>query len=207
MAHSIEMREPFLDLKLIRLSMKIDSRLNVKGVSDAFGKHVHRKLAQELGIPRDIAYRSKEAAQHGSGIHQVIDLIARKHGFDESTISTKYMDLLKSRERVGSSQRYGYLFEDEKKKMWIAEPHVQMYLDSISKRLPALEQSIVAKETPMNNGLVICDRFNCLMNMPGNSGFMTLKGISIWLLKRHAIGKEGLSRMCYSCRLDHYSFG
>ena len=58
MAHSIEMREPFLDLKLIRLSMKIDLRLNVKGVSDAFGKHVHRKLAQELGIPRDIAYRS-----------------------------------------------------------------------------------------------------------------------------------------------------
>ena len=133
MAHSIEMREPFLDLKLIRLSMKIDLRLNVKGVSDAFGKHVHRKLAQELGIPRDIAYRSKEAAQHGSGIHQVIDLIARKHGFDESTISAKYLDILKSRERVGSSQRYGYLFEDEKKKMWIAEPHVQMYLDSISK--------------------------------------------------------------------------
>jgi len=145
MAHSIEMREPFLDLKLIRLSMKIDLRLNVKGVSDAFGKHVHRKLAQELGIPRDIAYRSKEAAQHGSGIHQVVDLIARKHGFDESTISTKYLDLLKSRERVGSSQRYGYLFENEKKKMWIAEPHVQMYLDSISKVLPTLEQNVIAK--------------------------------------------------------------
>ena len=36
MAHSIEMREPFLDLRLIRLSMKIDLRLNVKGVSDVF---------------------------------------------------------------------------------------------------------------------------------------------------------------------------
>jgi asparagine synthase (glutamine-hydrolysing) len=149
MAHSIEMREPFLDLKLIRLSMKIDLRLNVKGVSDAFGKHVHRKLAQKLGIPRDIAYRSKEAAQHGSGIHQVIDLIARKHGFDESTISAKYLDLLESRERVGSSQRYGYLFENEKKKMWIAEPHVKMYLDSISKLLPALEQNVVAKRKPL----------------------------------------------------------
>jgi asparagine synthase (glutamine-hydrolysing) len=147
MAHSIEMREPFLDLKLIRLSMKIDLRLNVKGISDAFGKHVHRKLAQELGIPRDIAYRSKEAAQHGSGIHQVIDLIARKHGFDESTISAKYLDVLKSRERIGSSQRYGYLFENEEKKMWIAEPHVQMYLDSISKVLlpTTLEQNVVAK--------------------------------------------------------------
>ncbi len=142
MAHSIEMREPFLDLKLIRLSMKIDLRLNVRGVSDAFGKHVHRKLAQNLGIPRDIAYRSKEAAQHGSGIHQVFDMIARKHGFDESTISAKYLDILQSRERVGSSQRYGYLFED-KKKMWIAEPHVQMYLDSISKEIPTMEQNVV----------------------------------------------------------------
>jgi asparagine synthase (glutamine-hydrolysing) len=145
MAHSIEMREPFLDLKLIRLSMKIDLRLNVKGISDMFGKHVHRKLAQDLGIPREIAYRSKEAAQHGSGIHQVFDMIARKHGFDESTVSKKYLDLLESRERVGSSQRYGYLFENEKKKMWIAEPHVQMYLDSISKALPALEQNVITK--------------------------------------------------------------
>jgi asparagine synthase (glutamine-hydrolysing) len=145
MAHSIEMREPFLDLKLIKLSMKIDLRLNVKGVSDAFGKHVHRKLAQNLGIPREIAYRSKEAAQHGSGIHQVFDLIARKHGFDESTVSKKYLDLLESRERVGSSQRYGYLFENETKKMWIAEPHVQMYLDSISKALPTLEQNVITK--------------------------------------------------------------
>lgn len=150
MAHSIEMREPFLDLKLIRLSMKIDLRLNVRGMSDAFGKHVHRKLAQELGIPREIAYRSKEAAQHGSGIHQVIDLIARKHGFDESTVSTKYLDLLKSREKVGSSQRYGYLFENEKKKMWIAEPHVQMYLDSISRVLPTIEQNVITKRKSLS---------------------------------------------------------
>ena len=79
----------------------------------------------------------------------MIDLIARKHGFDESTISAKYLDLLESRERVGSSQRYGYLFENEKKKMWIAEPHVQMYLDSLSKLLPALEQNVVAKRKPL----------------------------------------------------------
>jgi hypothetical protein len=29
--------------------------------------------------------------------------------------------------------------------MWIAEPHVQMYLDSISKTLPILEQNVVVK--------------------------------------------------------------
>jgi asparagine synthase (glutamine-hydrolysing) len=142
MAHSIEMREPFLDLKVIALSMHIDMKLNVKGADDAFGKHVHRKLAQKLGIPRNIAYRVKEAAQHGSGMHDVFNAIATKHGFDESTISKQYLNALLSREKIGSSQRYGYLFENEK--MWIAEPHVQMYLDSISKTLPALEQNLVA---------------------------------------------------------------
>ncbi len=143
MAHSIEMREPFLDMKVIRLSMQMDLKLNVKGVEDTFGKHVHRKLAQRLGIPRNIAYRIKEAAQHGSGMHNVVDAIARKHGFDESTISNRYLDVLRSREKIGSSQRYGYLFENEK--MWIAEPHVQMYLDSISKTLPTFEQNVLAK--------------------------------------------------------------
>jgi asparagine synthase (glutamine-hydrolysing) len=141
MAHSIEMREPFLDLKVIAFSLQTDMKLNVKGSGDTFGKHVHRKLAQKLGIPRNIAYRVKEAAQHGSGMHDIFNAIARKHGFDESTISKQYLNALQSRQKIGSSQRYGYLFENEK--MWIAEPHVQMYLDSISKTLPILEQDLV----------------------------------------------------------------
>lgn len=145
MAHSIEMREPFLDMNIIRLSMQMDLRLNVKGIGDTFGKHIHRKLAQRLGIPRNIAYRIKEAAQHGSGMHNVVDALARKHGFDESTIPKRYFDVLRSREKIGSSQRYGYLFENEK--MWVAEPHVQMYFDSISKISPIFEQNVaVAKQ-------------------------------------------------------------
>jgi asparagine synthase (glutamine-hydrolysing) len=143
MAHSIEMREPFLDIEVIRCSMGMDLKLNIKGATDIMGKHIHRKLAQKLGIPKNIAYRIKEAAQHGSGMHDIFDIIARKHGFDESTISKKYLDVLQTREKMGSSQRYGYLFENEK--MWIAEPHVQMYLDSISKTLPTFEQNLMAR--------------------------------------------------------------
>jgi asparagine synthase (glutamine-hydrolysing) len=138
MAHSIEMREPFLDLGVIRTSMCMDLKLNVRGGDDNFGKHVHRRLAQALGIPRNIAYRVKEAAQHGSGMHDVFNAIARKHGFDELAISKQYLGALRSRERIGSSQRYGYLFENER--MWTAEPHVQMYLDSISTIPTILQQ-------------------------------------------------------------------
>ena len=131
MAHSVEMREPFLDIGVIDTSMDIDMRLNVRK-NDKFGKWVHRRLAQKLGIPKRIAFRVKEAAQHGSGIHSAIDAIARRHGFDESAVTPDYLKHLESQERVGSSQRYGHLFEKEQK-MWIAEPHVQMYLDSLGK--------------------------------------------------------------------------
>lgn len=141
MAHSIELREPFLDPEVIRTALGIDLRLNVKGGHDTFGKHVHRRVAQSLGIPKDIAYRVKEAAQHGSGMHDVIGAIAARRGFDGTSVPTSYLDSLAQRERIGSSQRYGYLFGDEK--IWTAEPHVQMYLDSISKKLPQFE--IVAK--------------------------------------------------------------
>ena len=78
-------------------------------------------------------------------MHQIFDAIARSHGFDESTIPIGYLDNLRLRDRIGSSQRYGHLFENER--MWIAEPHVQMYLDSISKTLPILEQDVVAKSS------------------------------------------------------------
>ncbi len=137
MAHSIELREPFLDPEVIRVALATDLRLNVKGGHDMLGKHVHRRVAQELGIPKDIAYRLKEAAQHGSGMHGTLDSIARKHGFDESAIPEGYLQVLKTRDKIGSSQRYGYIFGDEK--IWTAEPHVQMYIDSVMKRLPPAE--------------------------------------------------------------------
>ena len=141
MAHSIELREPFLDPEVIRVALATELRLNVRDGRDTFGKHVHRKAAQSLGIPEDIAYRVKEAAQHGSGMHDVIDAIAKRRGFDDSSVLASYLDSLRLRERIGSSQRYGYLFGDEK--IWTAKPHVQLYLDSISKKL--LQFELVAR--------------------------------------------------------------
>ncbi|MGH9993318.1 MAG: asparagine synthetase B family protein [Nitrososphaera sp.] len=130
MAHSIELREPFLDPGLIRVALGTDLRLNVKDGRDRFGKRVHREVAHLLGIPTDLAYRVKEAAQHGSGMHGTLDAIARKNGFEETSIPGTYLDAIKSRERIGSSQRYGYLFVDEK--IWTTEPHVQMYIDGVA---------------------------------------------------------------------------
>ncbi|HEU5119799.1 MAG TPA: asparagine synthase (glutamine-hydrolyzing) [Candidatus Nitrosocosmicus sp.] len=141
MSQSIELREPFLDPNLIDTVLRIDPRLNIQndGVDafDTLGKRVHRRLAEKMGIPREIAYRIKEAAQHGSGIHSLLDSIARKNGFTELSVKENYLDKLNKRELMGSSQRYGHLFESEK--IWNIEPHIQMYLEKIATNiLPAI---------------------------------------------------------------------
>jgi asparagine synthase (glutamine-hydrolysing) len=141
MSQSIELREPFLDPNLIDTVLRIDPRLNIQNdgvdVFDTLGKRVHRRLAEKLGIPREIAYRIKEAAQHGSGIHNLLDSIARKNGFTETSVKGNYLDKLNKRELMGSSQRYGHLFESEK--IWNIEPHIQMYLEKIATNiLPAI---------------------------------------------------------------------
>lgn len=136
MANSIELREPFLDPEVIRVAMECSLRLNIRDGRDMYGKRVHRNLARALGIPKEIAYRVKEAAQHGSGMHGMLDAIARKNGFDEHAVTKVYLEALRHREKIGSSQRYGYLFGE--KKIWDVEPHVQMYLDSIAQKVTPL---------------------------------------------------------------------
>ena len=136
MSQSIELREPFLDTNLIDTVLRIDPRLNIQNNGnnyDNLGKRVHRKLAEKLGIPNEIAYRIKEAAQHGSGIHNTLNALAIKNGFTESKVDSSYLDKLKNRELIGSSQRYGHLFEKEQ--IWSLEPHIQMYLENISRNI------------------------------------------------------------------------
>ena len=136
MSQSIELREPFLDTNLIDTVLRIDPRLNIQNNGnnyDNLGKRVHRKLAEKLGIPKEIAYRIKEAAQHGSGIHNTLNALAIKNGFTESIVDSSYLEKLKNRELIGSSQRYGHLFEKEQ--IWSLEPHIQMYLENISRNI------------------------------------------------------------------------
>ena len=138
MYHSVEIREPYLDNEVVRVALRTNLELNVTGKNDSYGKRVHRDLAIKLGIPADIAYRKKEAAQHGSGIHDALDIIARNNGYDPSTIPEYYLKELMSREKIGSSQRYGYDYGDLS--LWAVPPHTQLYLDNLGySRRPAIE--------------------------------------------------------------------
>ena len=129
MSNSIEMREPFLDSDVVRTATNIDLNLNLANKNDIFGKRVHRELAIQVGIPKYIAYREKQAAQHGAGIHGILSNIAEKNGFTKKMITREYIENISKREKLGSSERYGYLFDN--KISWNSAPWVQLYLDRL----------------------------------------------------------------------------
>ena len=78
MAHSIELRAPYLDRDVIQTAMRISPKLKIENESDALRKRVHRQAAVELGVPANLAFRIKDPAQSGSGIHNIIERIAQK---------------------------------------------------------------------------------------------------------------------------------
>jgi len=99
MAHSIEIRAPFLDREVIRTAMRIAPHLKINNGEDVYGKRVHRELAMLKGIPREFAYRGKSPAQEGSGIHDIIKTIADKHFEGKSVSDVELLDF-------GSNFRY-----------------------------------------------------------------------------------------------------
>ncbi|GKS59318.1 asparagine synthase [Nitrospira sp.] len=103
MAHSIELRVPYLDVDVIRTAMRISPALKIQHQDDMMRKMVHRQAAFELGVPRDIAFRAKDPAQSGSGIHGLIERSVLKG-------KTPANELLVEQNRLrdkGSLYRYG----------------------------------------------------------------------------------------------------
>lgn len=99
MAHSVEIRAPFLDRELIRTAMRIAPHLKLSNAEDVYGKRVHRELSLRKGIPREFAYRKKSPAQEGSGIHELFEAVAAKHFKGRNVKETKLLDF-------GSNYRY-----------------------------------------------------------------------------------------------------
>lgn len=119
MAHSIELRAPFLDRELIRTAMRIAPHLKINNGEDIYGKRVHRELSMRKGIPREFAYRAKSPAQEGSGIHEMIKSIASKYFNGKSVEEVELLD-------YGSNYRY---LGDE-----YGTPEMAAFLNDITKK-------------------------------------------------------------------------
>ncbi len=103
MAHSIELRAPYLDIEVVQTAMKISPRLKIEGPGDKLRKRVHRQASVELGVPAYLAFRKKDPAQSGSGIHQMIAEIAqsKKEEIDSNLVNENI------KRDKGSLYRYG----------------------------------------------------------------------------------------------------
>jgi asparagine synthase (glutamine-hydrolysing) len=103
MAHSIEVRAPYLDRDVIQTAMRISPRLKIEGEDDNLRKRVHRQASVELGVPPYLGFRAKDPAQSGSGIHGIIENIAdrRSQKIDSDLVDENL------RKDKGSLYRYG----------------------------------------------------------------------------------------------------
>ncbi|MBU2517391.1 MAG: asparagine synthase C-terminal domain-containing protein, partial [Proteobacteria bacterium] len=121
MAHSIELRAPYLDRDVILTAMRISPRLKLEGAEDNLRKRVHRQASAELGVPPYLAFRTKDPAQSGSGIHQIIQNIAASKA---GVIKDEVVDKNIARDK-GSIYRYGDEYEH------YGESRARFYLQQI----------------------------------------------------------------------------
>jgi asparagine synthase (glutamine-hydrolysing) len=74
-----EIRLPFLDHELVEHALTISEEYKVK---DDYRKFVLRKAAEKLGVPEEVVWRGKTAAQYGSNFDKAISRLAKDNGFD-----------------------------------------------------------------------------------------------------------------------------
>lgn len=155
LAYSAEQLFPYVDNEITELASIVSPRLKVKSPDDKLGKHPHRQAATRLGLPEKYAKRAKNAAQHGTGVHDFLGSIALQEGFSPELVKKigyKSTDI--SQEKLASSTRYGYKFDNAE--LWAVPQHIQLYLDTLAYKNSLLNYSerekieIILKDSRLN---------------------------------------------------------
>jgi len=124
MAHSIELRVPYLDRNVVQCAMRISPQLKIKDGEDSTRKWVHRRVAAMLGVPHYTAYREKDMAQSGSGVHELVKKVAEEY-FEEKKVDEV--------ENADKGSNYRYLDED------YGTPEMWAYMHKITEGNQCLE--------------------------------------------------------------------
>ncbi len=141
LAHGAELFFPYLDTEVVNVAMSVVSQLKVTSEEDYLGKHPHRQLAIKMGIPEKYANRKKLAIQHGTGIHGVLDEIARRNGFNPALVKDiGYKSEEITTAKMGSSARYGYRYTG--KKLWQVPQYIQFFLHALTYRKGLFDKSV-----------------------------------------------------------------
>jgi asparagine synthase (glutamine-hydrolysing) len=74
-------RVPFLDDEVIKAAMGISGDQKIKGEDK---KVILREIAENMGLPKEIAWRKKKAAQYGSGFDKALEHLAKQKKMQKS---------------------------------------------------------------------------------------------------------------------------
>jgi len=81
MAHGVELRVPYLDMRVIRVARRIDPSLKVYfDGKNYIRKYVLRKMSEKY-LPREVSHAPKKAIQYGTGVQKTIERLAAKSNF------------------------------------------------------------------------------------------------------------------------------
>lgn len=75
---NIQLLVPFLNEELVEYSLTIPGEFKIK---NGYKKYILREIAEELGVPKEYAWRKKLAVQYGSGIDKQLERLAKSKGF------------------------------------------------------------------------------------------------------------------------------
>jgi len=92
MANIVELRLPFLDCELTDFVCSIPVELKLK---NNIRKYILRRTAQSLGLPEEIVWADKKAAQYSSGVYKALVRIARRNGYKKGELQ-QYLNSLES---------------------------------------------------------------------------------------------------------------
>ncbi|OYT62247.1 hypothetical protein B6U67_04655 [Methanosarcinales archaeon ex4484_138] len=79
--HSIELQLPFLEPELVEFAKQIPAELKVR---NNVRKYILQRTAQTIGLPPELSFRDKKAAQYSSGIQKTLKKIARRNGYGKN---------------------------------------------------------------------------------------------------------------------------
>ena len=91
----MEPRVPFMDMDVVRLALSIHPKLKI---STGQNKLILRRVAEQLGVPKEISQRKKTAAQYGSGVNKALKKLSRRSGFEsmKSYLDSQLVNVYKS---------------------------------------------------------------------------------------------------------------
>jgi asparagine synthase (glutamine-hydrolysing) len=84
----IQVKQPFLSPKFIEFAKSVPINQKIKGSDDMIRKHILRRAALAVGVPKEAVMKPKKALQYGSSIHKYFrrvnktkNIIAKKDSF------------------------------------------------------------------------------------------------------------------------------